>query len=137
MVVAFVLNGCAKSPESISASYVSPLHYQSFDCQQIEQEYARVSRKAREVAGHQASESTKDAVAVGVGAILFWPALFFLIGDDKKEELASLKGEADALEQAAIAKQCTSLTETIEAQKRIEAEKTASKSDGGKEEDLR
>lgn len=39
---------------------------------------------------------------MGVGLVLFWPALFFLAGDDQKEELARLKGEYEALEKASI-----------------------------------
>jgi len=43
---------------------------------------------------------------MGVGLVLFWPALFFLAGEDKKEELARLKGDYEALQQAAIRQDC-------------------------------
>ena len=43
---------------------------------------------------------------MGVGLFLFWPALFFLAGEDKEDELAQLKGEMEALEEAAIDKKC-------------------------------
>ncbi|MEA3643102.1 MAG: hypothetical protein VBE63_24640 [Lamprobacter sp.] len=43
---------------------------------------------------------------MGVGLVLFWPALFFLAGDDQKEELSRLKGEYEALQQAAIRQDC-------------------------------
>ena len=37
----------------------------------------------------------------------FWPALFFMAaGSDKQAELSRLKGEYDAVQQAAIAKDC-------------------------------
>jgi hypothetical protein len=42
----------------------------------------------------------------GVGLVVFWPALFFLAGDDQKEALARLKGEYEALQAAAIRKDC-------------------------------
>jgi len=66
----------------------------------------RVNRKIVEVTGVQRKEANKDAVAMGVGLVLFWPALFFLMGDDKKDELGRLKGEYDALESAAIRNEC-------------------------------
>ena len=58
-----------------------------------------------------------DAVALGVGLVIFWPALFFMIGGDKSQELGRLKGEYDALEQAAILKKCDVATELAEARR--------------------
>ncbi len=103
---ALTLAGCATSSANVSASYVSPMQYQSYDCGQIEGEMMRVSSKVREVAGAQDRKAKSDQVAMGVGLLLFWPALFFLAGDDRKEELGRLKGEYDALDGAAIQKKC-------------------------------
>ena len=100
------LTACATPPDKISASYVSPLQYQGYTCNQIDQELIRVTNKVSEVTGQQKKEADKDAVAMGVGLILFWPALFFLIGEDKKVELARLKGEYQALQDIAIQKEC-------------------------------
>jgi len=102
LLCAFAISGCAQRSEGIKATYVSPMQYQSYDCKQIEMEINRVSRRVSEVTGQQDSQANKDAVAMGVGLVLFWPALFFLIGDDKKEELGRLKGEYEALEQAEL-----------------------------------
>jgi len=42
-----------------------------------------------------------------VGVVLFWPALFFLNGDDADTaELARLRGELIAMEQASRQKNC-------------------------------
>jgi len=101
-----VLAGCASRPDSISAQYVSPIQYQSHNCRQIEGEMYRVNSRVREVSGQQSSEATKDAIALGVGLVLFWPALFFMIGDDQEDELGRLKGEYEALENASIQKNC-------------------------------
>lgn len=118
------LGGCASSPESITASYVSPLQYQSYDCDQITQEMYRITRRVQEVTGVQSSKASGDAVAV-TASLLFWPALLFLAaGEDKSAELARLKGEAEALEQAAVQKKCTALLDQIE-QERKAMEKTA------------
>jgi len=105
-VVGVGLPGCATRPEDVSATYVSPLQYQNYNCNQIGLEIGRVSRRVAEVSGTQDSTATGDAWALGIGAILFWPALFFMIGGDHEDELARLKGEYEALESAAIANEC-------------------------------
>ncbi len=112
--------GCATAPDKISATYVSPLQYQSYSCDQVGQEILRVNRKVMEVSGQQQKEASKDAIAMGVGLVVFWPALFFLMGDDKKDELARLKGEFDALEQSAIQKECSVAAELEEARRQRE-----------------
>lgn len=113
LLASVVLNGCAASSKNIQSQYVSPLVYKDYDCDQVSQEMMRIHRRVSEVSGKQDSQATKDAVALGVGLVIFWPALFFMIGDDQKDELARLKGEYDALEQTAIAKKC-SYTDQIE-----------------------
>jgi hypothetical protein len=41
------------------------------------------------------------------GAVLFWPALFFIKGDAASaQQVAQLKGDMDPIEQANIQKQC-------------------------------
>jgi hypothetical protein len=101
------LGGCATSSDKITASYVSPMQYENWNCRQLTEEAQRISHHAAAAAGAQDSQATKDAVATTVGVIVFWPALF-LIGGDKQAaaELARLKGEMDAIEQASIRKRC-------------------------------
>jgi len=105
-IILSFLVGCATRPDKISATYVSPFQYKGYSCKQIQQELIRVNRKILEITGQQDKEADKDAAAFGIGMILFWPALFFMIGEDKKEELARLKGEHEALESMAIQKKC-------------------------------
>lgn len=124
MVSQLGLVACASKSDNISAAYVSPLQYQGYNCNQIRSELARVSRRVNEVAGVQDSQASKDSVALGVGMVLFWPALFFMIGKDKEEELARLKGEYEALEQAAIQKDCD-VAQEIEKAREMEADRKA------------
>ena len=126
IIVSF-LNGCSTNPDKISGTYVSPLQYQGSSCNQIRQEFMRVNRKILEITGKQRNESTKDKVALGVGLVLFWPALFFMIGDDKKDELARLKGEYEALERIAIQKECDIVAELEEAKRQREKYKEEEK----------
>lgn len=101
-----VIAGCSTPPAKISASYVSPVQYSDLSCDQVKREMGRVQRQLAQVTGAQQKHADNDAVAMGVGLVIFWPALFFLAGDDQKEELARLKGEYEALQQASIRKDC-------------------------------
>lgn len=104
---AVALIGCAKKAENISSTYVSPLQYQNLTCNQIAEESARVASRAASVSGSQNKQAKNDAIATGVGVVVFWPALLFLSpGKDQSAEVGRLKGEMEALEQASIAKNC-------------------------------
>ncbi|MGY6569476.1 MAG: hypothetical protein ACXIVE_10835 [Salinarimonas sp.] len=101
------LAGCASSAANIEAAYVSPMNYESYTCAQLEQEAERVSQRAVEVTGRQNERATRDAVATGVGLVLFWPALFFVRGDGAQAaEVARLKGEMETIEKVSIRKNC-------------------------------
>lgn len=122
-ILVLFIGACAKQPDQISSTYCSPARYQSYSCEQVGMELHRVKSKILEVSGQQESEATKDAVALSVGLVLFWPALFFMMGDDKKQELAALKGEYEALEEAAIQRECGIADEIIEARLKRAEEK--------------
>lgn len=116
LLVPTLLVGCASSSDKITSSYVSPLQYASLTCDQIKPELLRVNSQLVKVSGVQDEVATKDSVAMVVGLVLFWPALFFLAsGDDQKAELANLKGQYEALESAAIQKNCDIAPELIAA----------------------
>lgn len=105
---ALALGACASKPEDIATSYVSPLLYQQYNCDQMRMELARVSRRASELRGTLQKTAKDDQAQVAV-SLIFWPSLFFLEGGDgvQAQEYARLKGERDALEQAAIGKNCS------------------------------
>lgn len=106
-VFATALAGCASSSSDISATYVSPVQYQQYTCQQLALEAQAVSTRAATLSGVQDSQRSKDQVATGVAIVVFWPAAF-LVGGDKQTaaELAQMKGQLVAIEQASIAKKC-------------------------------
>ena len=102
-----VLGGCATSSKDISTTYVSPLQYQSYDCPQIQGEVLRIQSRVTELGGRLDQAASNDKALMGVGMILFWPALFALGGTKQQEaEYARLRGEYDALQQSAIQKKC-------------------------------
>ncbi|HEY0854954.1 MAG TPA: hypothetical protein VGD86_09010 [Devosia sp.] len=101
------VSGCATNPKDITPNYVSPVLYQNLSCEQLAQEAQRVSNAAAVATGAQQSQVTKDGVATGVAIVLFWPALFFIGGDKQNAaQIAQLKGEMQAIEQANISKNC-------------------------------
>src|ERR1700745_4088673 len=101
------LCGCASSSSDIAPAYVSPVAYQSYTCQQLALEAQAVSTRAATLSGAQDNQRTKDAVATTAAVIVFWPAAF-LVGGDKQtaSELAQMKGQLIAVEQASIQKNC-------------------------------
>lgn len=106
-VAATLLAGCATNPNDIAPAYVSPILYQNLTCEQLAQEAARVSSAAAQASGAQSSQASKDAVMTTVGVVLFWPSLFFIGGDKgTAADVARLKGEMQAIEQANIVKNC-------------------------------
>lgn len=99
--------GCASRSEDVAASYVSPVMYQSYSCNELSLEAQRVSSAAASASGSQDSQRTKDVVATTAAVVIFWPAAFFVGGDNAKTaELANLKGQMQAIEAASIQKKC-------------------------------
>jgi len=106
-LAAAVLAGCATSPHNVQQTYVSPLPYMRYDCDQLGAELTRVNSEVDKAMQAQQSVATGDAVATTVGLLVFWPALFALAATpDHSAELGRLKGERNALEEAAIEKDC-------------------------------
>ena len=107
VAISAALAGCASSAADITPSYVSPVMYQSYTCQQLALEAQGVSARAAALSGAQDSQHTKDAVVTTAAVIVFWPAAFFVGGDKQTAaELAQMKGQMVAIEQASIAKKC-------------------------------
>lgn len=107
LALSLLLLGCADKASDVKSSYVSPIIYSDYSCKQLGAEASRLSARASEAAGVQDKKAQGDAVATGVSLVVFWPALFFIKGNgESKQELARLKGEMDAVEAAAIQKNC-------------------------------
>jgi hypothetical protein len=103
----FFMLGCATAPEKVEASYVSPVLYRNLSCDELGLEATRVSDRATSITGQQKGQRTTDTVVTTAGVLVFWPALFFIGGDDATTaELARLKGEMKAVQDAAMAKKC-------------------------------
>ncbi len=109
LFVGLLLAGCATQPDEIGSAYVSPLHYKNFDCEQLELEAERVSRRVLELHRSLEEEADADEAQFAVSLILLWPAIFWLEGGDdfRANEYSRLKGERDAIEMVSIQKKCS------------------------------
>ena len=103
-----IIAGCASNPDKISTAYVSPLKYKDYDCDQIALEMDNISHRTTELYQHLKKERTADDWKMGVGLVLFWPALLFLNGGDGPEatEYSQLKGEYEAVRENSVSKKC-------------------------------
>lgn len=126
---AIALAGCATAPQKISAAHVSPIKYQSYDCEQIGLEQATVEERTSNLYHSLKKRNNSDKWVMGGGLLLFWPALFFLKGDNDAEnaEYAQLKGEYEALRSVSVQRKCQlvfseNLADTIEGKKSAKAE---------------
>lgn len=107
MALAAALSSCASKPKDIEAAYVSSTLYESLSCDRLREEATTVSSRAISASGVQQKKADNDAVAVGVGLVIFWPALFFAKGDGASAaEVSRLKGEMKAIETASIKNNC-------------------------------
>lgn len=121
IATALALTGCATASKDITASYVSPVMYQSYDCQQLSAETVRLQSRVNQLGGRLDQAASNDKAIATAGAILFWPALFALGGTKGQEaEYATLKGQADALQVATVEKKC-SVTPSIAPEAKVAA----------------
>lgn len=113
MAAIVAVAGCSTASKDISATYVTPMQYQPYDCQQLQAESMRIQGRVVELGGRLDQAASNDKTITGVGLILFWPALFALGGTKQQEaEYARLRGEYDAVQQASIQKKCMAVGAT-------------------------
>ena len=105
--VLLALGGCATASKDIAMADISPDAFATYNCEQLASETSRISSRVVQLGGRLDTASANDKGMVGVGVILFWPALFSLGGNQQQEmEYARLKGEYAAIGQVATRKQC-------------------------------
>ncbi|SLN63652.1 hypothetical protein PSA7680_03367 [Pseudoruegeria aquimaris] len=86
---------------------VGTAQYSHLNCNQIIRERNRVVTSVNDLTGRQNKAATNDAVAMGVGLVLFWPALFAVgFSEDLAPQLAQMKGQYEALTQIGIERNC-------------------------------
>ena len=122
--ITITLAGCATSSRDIATTYVSPMQFQSYDCDQLASETQRIQTRVNQLSARLDEAASNDKALVGVGMILFWPALFALGGTKQQEaDYARLKGEYEAVQHSAVAKRCSGLVGAPNDAQKAQAEK--------------
>jgi hypothetical protein len=107
-VITAFLAGCTTAGKDVTATYVSPIQYSNFDCDQLRQELLRINGRVNQMTG-RLDESASNDKALVAASLIFWPTLFFLGGTKQQEaELSRLKGEYESLQTASVTKKCGS-----------------------------
>lgn len=106
LVASTALSACATTPQNVAASYVSPSQFSNLNCNQLNSEARRINAALVAATGRQQQAASNDAAMTAVSLLIFWPAAFFIKGDDNAGELSRLKGEAEAINAAAQSRGC-------------------------------
>jgi hypothetical protein len=107
-IIGSIISGCATQPSNVVATHVSSLKYDAVDCRRLGMEAADVEAKLSSTTASLQSKANTDAILVGASLIL-WPFLLGTMatgGKAEEQELARLKGEKIAIEQASLNKNC-------------------------------
>ena len=109
-----LLAGCASRAVDVQPLPANPAEFATWSCDRIEDESDRVQQRAADLAYAVDERAGNNLIALGVGAVMFWPALLAMRteGPDA-EELARLRGRYKALLTAAQAQACPPPTETL------------------------
>ena len=121
LCIAQLCIGCANYPDKIPAAYISPLMYKNYTCEELNQEYHRLTLQCSALTITQTKAAKHDATAVCIG-LAFFPVI--PLAADRGHELAQIKGQRKTIEDVAIEKSCIKLTKII---KKIKEEKAIRK----------
>ena len=102
--VTLLLSACSASSDHILAQYVPPEKYQALTCWEIGTEGKRVVSRVAEISGD--SNASGAAWFVAPAIVVHWPTPWLATTEEGSAELSKLKGEFEALEQAAERKRC-------------------------------
>ncbi len=107
VLASVVAAACAKRPENITARFAPASGYRGMACEQLNDERMRVGLELQRVTGLQRENADADALLMGVGMVIFWPALIGLAATtDRSDQIAAMMGERDAMEIVAREKGC-------------------------------
>jgi hypothetical protein len=102
-------SACAPTPESIAPAYVSEVPYQSFTCEQLGEEQARLNQALATASGQQNSARSNDVA----GIILLGLPVGSMSGQSIAPQIALYKGQVEAVHRASIRKSCPELTRIL------------------------
>ena len=108
IIFLFLLYGCASAPEDLGTAYVSPAQFKDYDCDQVAEALTYKNQRLNTLYTSLNKDAKADNWQMGVGLVLFWPALFALEGGDgaDADEYRRVKGEVEALQTVSVKKKC-------------------------------
>lgn len=99
---AALLAGCATRAVDVRPLAADPADFQAWSCTRLHDEMDRVQQRAVELSWIVDERAGQHVVALGIGLMVFWPALLAMRPDgDESAELARLKGRYEAVQTAA------------------------------------
>ena len=117
-VLLCVASGCATRSGDVLPQKTDPAEFASWSCERIDEESDRVQLRAADVAYAVDARVGNNMIALGLGVMVFWPALLAMRPDGMEaQELAALKGRFEALRSAAQQRGCASPPDTMHAQR--------------------
>lgn len=105
-----LLGGCAKKPEAIAAAYVSHMQYQAYTCPQLAAEASRLDAALAQVSEAQRNARSGDVA----GVILLGLPVSSMSGGNVADQVASVKGQQVAVQQAMNLRNCGGYTYTYQ-----------------------
>ena len=113
-----LLPGCASRSVEVRPRPSDPAAYAQWDCERLFDESDAVQHQAADVAYAVDSRAGNNMIALGLGVMVFWPALLAMRPDGPEAaQLADLKGRFEALGLAAAQRGCGSAPETMPARR--------------------
>jgi len=106
IAAALALAGCATPPDQIAPAYTSPAAYAGLSCGQLNAEAVRLDARLGSATEQQAAQADSDATTAAIALLLFWPAAMMLGGNDQAPAIAQLRGDAEAVANAAGLRGC-------------------------------
>lgn len=99
--------GCATRSANVQPLHVDPADFRPWTCARLQDEMDQVQQRAVELSWIVDERAGQHVVALGVGLMVFWPALLAMRPDGAESEaLAALKGRFEALREAARRNGC-------------------------------
>jgi hypothetical protein len=118
VVLACAVSGCATRSSEVVPHKTDPAEFVGWSCERIDEESDRVQLRAADVAYAVDERSGNNMIMLGVGVMVFWPALLAMRPDGiEAQELAALKGRHEALRSASRRQACPPPAETMSAQR--------------------
>lgn len=102
-----LLAGCATRAVDVRPLPADPADFQAWSCTRLYDEMDRVQQRAVELSWIVDERAGQHVVALGIGLMVFWPALLAMRPDgEESAELARLKGRYEAVHTAAQRNGC-------------------------------